>query len=148
MRPKGAPENVEIIDIDAIDPGLDTGTPLDVTKFSPFQTQHKPGMSSVDSTAHIERQTRNALGEFLGAPSDIEMGPELAHALRGSMVAEELGASPQLNPDATEFEPAAKRKRQATEGTGGPINKREKGGSPDVEEVEGKWVCPILEATS
>lgn len=135
MRPKAIPDIVEIIDVDAIDPDLSTEVPPDATKLSPYQPQHKPGMSSMDSTTRIERETRDALGVYLGAHSDIDMGPELAHALRESTVVEGLGASPRLEPRTSEFEPAAKRKREGTEETESPVSKREKGGNPDVEEV-------------
>lgn len=131
MRTKAIPDIVEIIDVDAIDPDLSTDVPQDATKLSPYQPQHKPGMSSMDSTTRIERETRDALGVYLGAHSDIDMGPELGHALRESTV---LGASPRLNAGANEFEPAAKRKREGTEETESPVSKREKGGNPDVEE--------------
>jgi hypothetical protein len=136
VRPKAIPDIVEIIDVDAIDPDLSMEVMQDTTKLSPYQPQHKPGMSSMDSTTRIERETRDALGVYLGAHSDIDMGPELAHGLRESTVVEVLGASPCLNAGTSEFEPAAKRKREGTEETESPVSKREKGGNPGVEEEE------------
>ncbi|KAH3977879.1 hypothetical protein HBI81_100850 [Parastagonospora nodorum] len=134
-RSKAIPDIVEIIDVDAIDPDLNAEAPIDATKLSPYQAQHKPGMSSMDSTTRIERETRDALGVYLDAHSDIDMGPELAHALRESTVVEGLGTSPRLNTGTSGFEHAAKRKREVTQETESPVSKREKGGNPDVEEV-------------
>ncbi|KAF2032943.1 hypothetical protein EK21DRAFT_59648 [Setomelanomma holmii] len=61
---KNVPAAVEIIDVDAIDPCEDHIPPPDNDKLSPFQPNHKSGMSSIDSTALIERTLFNALGDF------------------------------------------------------------------------------------
>ncbi|KAJ4366461.1 hypothetical protein N0V83_008097 [Neocucurbitaria cava] len=154
------PASVEIIDVDAIDPSLDTtNVPHDTTKLSPAKssTTHKAGMSSTDSTARLERQLYSALGDELGSFEQqldtAGMGPELAKALGGgsslSHHSDFSGSSTLLNPSASDFEPAAaaaKRKRRGTLGgerDKSPMSKREKGGGGDrgmvmVEAAEGE----------
>jgi hypothetical protein len=137
-----APEIVEIIDVDAIDPGLDTETSLDATKLSPCQPQHKPGTSSIDSTIRVERKLMNAFGDTFGACESVpDMGPGLAQSpLPGHMPSGMTGMSP-LNPNANEFEPAGKRKRQdilGGNGNGSPMSKREKGCQDAVVEDSGE----------
>lgn len=138
MISKAAPEIVEIIDVDAIDPGLDTETSLDATKLSPCQPQHKPGTSSIDSTIQIERKLMNAFDDEYGTCESLpDMGPGLAQSLSGPAPTRVAGLSPMLNPNANEFEPAGKRKRQEMlggEGSGSPMSKRETGSQGVVQE--------------
>ncbi|EOA91223.1 uncharacterized protein SETTUDRAFT_152366 [Exserohilum turcica Et28A] len=128
---KGIPDLVEIIDVDAIDPSLDSNMAMDNTKLSPFKSSHKSGasVSSIDSTVRLERQLFSALGEELGSfdhhhrIDTTGMGPELAQALGGGTVgaggnphSEVSASTTTLNPAASDFEPSIKRKRQGTLG--------------------------------
>jgi hypothetical protein len=137
-----APEIVEIIDVDAIDASLDTETSLDVTKLSPCLPQHKPNTSSIDSTIRVERKLMNAFGDAFGTCESLtDMGPGLAQSpLHGHTPSGMTGMSP-LNPNANDFEPAGKRKRQdilGGTGNGSPMSKREKGSQDVVEEDFGE----------
>jgi hypothetical protein len=125
------PKPIEIIDVDAIDPQLDAGTPgLDKSK-------HKQGMSSVDSTVRIEQTLYSALGpEYSTFESRVD-APDLATQLAQSL-RETTPVNTLLNPTASAFEPSGKRKRSVVgDESGSPVSKREKGGV-EVEEVEGE----------
>jgi hypothetical protein len=129
--PDMLPKPIEIIDVDAIDPQLDAGTPgLDKSK-------HKQGMSSVDSTVRIEQTLYSALGpEYSTFESRLD-APDLATQLAQSL-RETTPVNTLLNPTASAFEPSGKRKRSVVgDGNGSPVSKREKGGV-EVEEVEGE----------
>ncbi|KAF1851306.1 uncharacterized protein K460DRAFT_329196 [Cucurbitaria berberidis CBS 394.84] len=136
------PARVEIIDLDAIDPNLGTDAAHGSTKRSPFKSMHKPGMSSIDSTDRLERHLFSALGDELGSfdqqMDTTGMGPELAHALGGTMAHSNISGSTMLNPSANEFEPTIKRKRRGTLGGDrdkSPLSKKEKGGLMEVDAV-------------
>jgi hypothetical protein len=131
------PELVEIIDIDAVDPQLNTNPSLDNSKLSPFKPNHKPGasLSSIDSTGRLERQLFSALGEELGNfehQMDMTgMGPELTQALDSTTAHSDLGGTTMLNHTASEFESSIKRKRQGTLGgerDRSPMTKKERSG--------------------
>jgi hypothetical protein len=123
--PNILPNPIEIIDVDAIDPQLDSTTP-------PFHNaKHKQGMSSVDSTAQIEQTLYSVLGpeystfESGANASDVEN--QLAHSLR-----ETTPVNTPLNPNANASEPARKRKRGlARDESGSPLGKRERSGVDD-----------------
>jgi hypothetical protein len=142
IPPKPTPTPIEIIDVDAIDPSLDPASPtVDTTKLSPFKATHESGMSSVDSTVRIEQTLYSALGpEYSTFESRVDaedMGGELAQALR---TPSDVGVGTLLNPNASAFEPAMKRKRRRTVGDGSPLSKREKSGDVgvEVEKVDGE----------
>jgi hypothetical protein len=139
---KNIPDVVEVIDVDAIDPGLDSNASLDHNKLSPFRPNHKLGasLSSIDSTGRLERQLFSALGEELGSfDQQIDttgMGPELAQALTGGTTHSDISGTTMLNPAASDFEPTVKRKRQGTLGGDrdrSPMTKKEKAGFGDAE---------------
>jgi hypothetical protein len=139
---KNIPDVVEVIDVDAIDPRLDSNASLDHNKLSPFKPNHKPGasLSSIDSTGRLERQLFSALGEELGSfDQQIDtagMGPELTQALTGGTTRSDLSGTTMLNPNASDFEPTVKRKRQGTFGAErdrSPMTKKEKAGFGEVE---------------
>ncbi|KAH7357536.1 hypothetical protein BKA66DRAFT_427779 [Pyrenochaeta sp. MPI-SDFR-AT-0127] len=132
---------VEIIDVDAIDADHDTDRTLDKTELAPFKLNHKPGMSSIDSTGRLEQQLFSALGEELGSfdqqTISTSVVPELRQTLGGTTVPSNLGGSSMLNPSASEFEPTTKRKRQATlngERSQSPTSKKQSG-QLEAEEV-------------
>ncbi|KAL5119756.1 hypothetical protein ACEQ8H_002362 [Pleosporales sp. CAS-2024a] len=136
---------VEIIDVDGIEAELlDAATTsmeaaAAAAKLSPFPRQHKAGMSSVDSTLRIERQTRNALDEYLGVQSDMDMAADVGHGhgLDESGVVEVNGRAGQGDEDGTESEVGGKRKRrEGSEGSESPLSKREKGGNGSAEDME------------
>jgi hypothetical protein len=131
------PELVEIIDVDAIDPQLNTNPSLDDSKLSPFKPNHKPGasLSSIDSTGRLERQLFSALGEELGSfEHQIDttgMGPELAQGLGGTTAHSDLSGTTMLNHTGNDFESSIKRKRQGTLGgerDPSPMTKKERAG--------------------
>ncbi|KAF1914351.1 hypothetical protein BDU57DRAFT_500624 [Ampelomyces quisqualis] len=133
-----APEIVEIIDVDAIDPGLDSNAPQDAQKLSPFVPNHKPGMSSLDSTGVIERKLVSALVPEYGSfetrgATDTVMQSELHQSLQDSPEDTIYNASMGT------FEPAGKRKRQGDGPGESPLSKREKGGRV-VDEAEEREV--------
>ncbi|EUC45801.1 hypothetical protein COCMIDRAFT_94496 [Bipolaris oryzae ATCC 44560] len=137
---KVIPGLVEIIDVDAVDPTLNTTAVVDTNKLSPFKPSHKSriSQSSIDSTGRLERQLFSALGEELGSfdhhhhhqIDTTDMGPELMHALGGdARTNSELSGSAILGLAMSDFEPAVKRKRQGTLGgrsSGSPMSKKEK----------------------
>jgi hypothetical protein len=136
---RSRPKMVEIIDVDAIIPNL-AASPrkVDTRKLSPCKSNHKPGMSSVDSTGRLERQLFSALGEELGgydAPMDTtSMAPPPARGLMSSVAPTDLSGSTTWTVGASDPEVASKRKRQVVEEqNGSPMSKREKG--VRVEEV-------------
>ncbi|KAG9200748.1 hypothetical protein G6514_006770 [Epicoccum nigrum] len=130
-RHVGASSEAEIIDVDMIDPNLAAGTTVDLAKLSPFEPGHKANMSSISSTGRLERQLYSALGEELGSfeqqMNTDGMGPELAQALSGTATRNGRSDSTVLDPTVSEFEPAAKRKREGTfggEGGSSPLKKK------------------------
>jgi hypothetical protein len=141
MTAKITPGVVEIIDVDAIDPALDSNPPLDTTRLSPVKSLHKPGMSSMDSTGRLEQKLFSALGEELASfdshVGHTDMSSALTDAFR--VAASDLGARTYSVSLATEPEAVGKRKRQNTLGGDrdrNPLSKREKGKQSDVEERE------------
>lgn len=132
--------DVEVIDVDAIDPSLVTGATANPANLSPFKPGHNANMSSISSTGRLERQLYSALGEELSSFEQrinaAGMGPELAQALSGVATRSERGDSAMLDPTVSEFEPAAKRKRRETyndeRGTS-PVQKKEKAQKATVE---------------
>ncbi|KAI4706536.1 hypothetical protein J4E89_008603 [Alternaria sp. Ai002NY15] len=147
---KNIPDVVEIIDVDAIDPHLNTNASFESNKLSPFKPCHKTGvsLSSIDSTGRLERQLYSALGEELGSfehhIDTTGMGPELAQALGGVTAHSDLGGSGMLNPNAHEFEPTIKRKRQSTVGGSrerSPMTKKEKADLRAGDDQEEVVVC-------
>jgi hypothetical protein len=137
MHSKPTPTPIEIIDVDAIDPNLDADEPTlaPTTKLSSMQSSHKSGMSSVDSTVRIEQTLFSALrpeySTFEPRVEVADMGDQLEQAMHHSSP---VGTP--LNPNASTFEPAGKRKRRGTMGLGSPVSKREKGGDGDIEKVD------------
>jgi hypothetical protein len=144
---RSTPKMVEIIDVDAIVPGLEASPrKVETRKLSPFKTHHKSGMSSIDSTGRLERQLFSALGEELGSydpPVDTtSMAPPPARGLTGSVAHADLSGSTTRTAGASDSEVAGKRKRQIVEEqNGNPMSKREKGG--EVDEV-GEQAMPRL----
>jgi len=147
---KNIPDVVEIIDVDAIDPHLNTNASFESNKLSPFKPCHKTGvsLSSIDSTGRLERQLYSALGEELGSfehhIDTTGMGPELAQALGGVAAHSDLSGSGMLNPNAHEFEPTIKRKRQSTLGGSrerSPMSKKEKADLRAGDDQEEVVVC-------
>ncbi|KAI4674067.1 uncharacterized protein J4E88_008534 [Alternaria novae-zelandiae] len=141
---------MEIIDVDAIDPHLNTNASFESNKLSPFKPCHKTGvsLSSIDSTGRLERQLYSALGEELGSfehhIDTTGMGPELAQALGGVAAHSDLSGSGMLNPNAHEFEPTIKRKRQSTLGGSrerSPMTKKEKADLRAGDDQEEVMVC-------
>lgn len=135
------PRDVEVIDVDAIDPSLVAETTADLAKLSPFKPSHKSGMSSMSSTGRLERQLYSALGEELGSfeqhMDTTGMGPELAQALSGTATHSDLSGSTMLDPMVGEFESVVKRKRQGTLGgerDKSPVKKKEKARQSMVED--------------
>jgi hypothetical protein len=144
---KNIPDVVEVIDVDAIDPGLESNASLDHNKLSPFKPNHKPGasLSSIDSTGRLERQLFSALGEELGSfDQQIDttgMGSEFAKALTGGS---DLSGTTMLHSTASDFEPSIKRKRQGTLGgerDRSPMTKKEKAGFGEEGQREEVIVC-------
>ena len=140
-RHAGASSEAEIIDVDAIDPNLAADTIADLAKLSPFEPGHKANMSSISSTGRLERQLYSALGEELGSFEQqmnmAGMGPELAQALSGTATRNERSDSAALDPTVSEFEPAAKRKREGAFGGergSSPLKKKEKAQKATVED--------------
>lgn len=124
---------VEVIDVDAIDPDLVIETTADLAKLSPYKPCHGTGMSSISSTGRLERQLYSALGEELGSfeqqMNTTAMGPELTQALSGTAPCIGMNSNTILDPTVGEFEPVAKRKRQGTLGGErgkSPLKKKEK----------------------
>jgi hypothetical protein len=120
---------IEIIDIDAIDPQLDSTTP------PLHNSKHKQGMSSVDSTARIEHTLYSALGPeystFESVVDTADMENQLAQSLGDTTP---VNTSPNRNANVSQS--AGKRKRGlAGDKSGSPVSKREKSGV-DVEEVK------------
>ena len=147
---KNIPDVVEIIDVDAIDPHLNTNASFESNKLSPFKPCHKTGvsLSSIDSTGRLERQLYSALGEELGSfehhIDTTGMGPELAQALGGVTAHSDFSGSGMLNPNAHEFEPTIKRKRQSTVGGSrerSPMTKKEKADLRAGDDREEVVVC-------
>ncbi|KAI4648591.1 uncharacterized protein J4E78_008654 [Alternaria triticimaculans] len=147
---KNIPDVVEIIDVDAIDPHLHTNASFESNKLSPFKPCHKTGvsLSSIDSTGRLERQLYSALGEELGSfehhIDTTGMGPELAQALGGVAAHSDVSGSGMLNPNAHEFEPTIKRKRQSTLGGSrerSPMTKKEKADLRAGDDQEEVVVC-------
>ena len=142
-RHAGASSEAEIIDVDAIDPTLAAETIADLTKLSPFAPGHKANMSSISSTGRLERQLYSALGEELGhfeqQMDTAGMEPELTQALSGTATRNERSDSAALDPTASEFEPAAKRKREGAFGGergSSPIKKKEKAQKMIIEDED------------
>jgi hypothetical protein len=140
MPEREAATAVEIIDVDAIDPSLSPDVPIDTTKLSPYKPNHKPGMSSIDSTGRFEQNLFSALGEELASfdsrGDGTRLGPEL---LDCTAAAADPSENTVLDPAASEFEPAGKRKRQGTLGgerDRSPARKKEKCGEADGEDEE------------
>lgn len=134
-----APDHVEVIDVDAIDPTLTE----DLAKLSPFKPSHKAAMSSTSSTGRLERQLYSALGEELGSfEQELNangMGSELAQALSGTGTHSDLSGSTMLDPTVGEFEPTIKRKRQGTLGgerDKSPVKKKERARQAMVEDED------------
>lgn len=147
---KNVRDVVEIIDLDAIDPHLSTNASFESNRLSPFKPCHKTGvsLSSIDSTGRLERQLYSALGEELGSfehhVDTTGMGPELAQALGGATAHSDLSSSGMLNPNAHDFEPTIKRKRQSTLGGDrerSPMTKKEKADSRAGDDQEEVVVC-------
>jgi hypothetical protein len=134
MHPTTAPEIVEIIDVDAIDPGLDNDAPQDADKLSPFVPNHKQGMSSLDSTSAIERKLVSALVpeyasfETRGATLEAELNQSLQNSPEDTVYNADTGA----------FELAGKRKRLDAGAGESPLSKREKAGEGGDEEEDGQ----------
>ena len=125
--------------MDAIDPTLAAETIADLTKLSPFAPGHKANMSSISSTGRLERQLYSALGEELGSfeqqMDTAGMEPELTQALSGTATRNERS----LDPTASEFEPAAKRKREGAFGGergSSPTKKKEKAQKMIIEDED------------
>jgi hypothetical protein len=142
-RHAGASSEAEIINVDAIDPNLAAETIADLAKLSPFEPGHKANMSSISSTGRLERQLYSALGEELGSfeqqMNTAGMGPELAQALSGTATRNERSDSAALDPTVSEFEPAAKRKREGAFGGergSSPMNKKDKAQKATVEDED------------
>lgn len=143
----GADANVEVVDVDAIDPSLVTETTADLAKLSPFKPAHKAGMSSISSTGRLERQLYSALGEELGSfeqrTNTAETGSELAEALP-NMSAHKLARNASGEPDLV-----AKRKRQGTLGgerDPSPTKKKEKAQQAGIEDADIQGNMPQLGA--
>jgi hypothetical protein len=137
MPPTGAPEIVEIIDVDAIDPGLDHDASQDAEKLSPFVPNHKPGMSSLDSTGLIERKLVSALVPEYGSFETRGATSTVMESVNQSL--QDSREDTFFNISTGTFKPAGKRKRQGDEAGESPLNKREKGGQ-DCDELEGREV--------
>jgi hypothetical protein len=138
-----ASSEAEIIDVDVIDPNLAAGTIVDLAKLSPFEPGHKANMSSISSTGRLERQLYSALGEELGSfeqqMNTDGMGSELAQALSGTATRNGRSDSTVLDPTGSEFEPAAKRKREGAfggEGGSSPLKKKERAQKAMVEDKD------------
>ncbi|EMD59532.1 hypothetical protein COCSADRAFT_151853 [Bipolaris sorokiniana ND90Pr] len=147
---KSIPGQVEIIDVDAVDPSLEMNAAVVTSNLSPFKPTHKSrnSQSSTDSTDRLERQLFSALGEELGSfdhhhhhhyhqIDTTDMGPELMHALGGARTNTELSSSAMLGLATSNFEPAVKRKRQGTLGrgsNGSPMSKKEKADGAESKE--------------
>lgn len=135
------PKDVEIIDVDAIDPSLVAEATAGLAGLSPFKPSHKAGKSSISSTGRLERQLYSALSEELGSfqaeTNDVAMGLELTQALSITGTYSDLSGSTMLNPTVDEFEPVGKRKRQGTIGNDRdliPMKKKEKAQPASIED--------------